>query len=96
MTARRKQNPQSAVDAWNAAHPVGTAVNVRKDGGEIVEGETRTHFGGGTVVWAKRRWWMRRGARRYQRESAPATSQFALISGGRARNLAETPKGIDV
>lgn len=40
MTARRKPSPQSAVDAWNAAHPVGTPVSVRKDGGEIVEGET--------------------------------------------------------
>lgn len=54
MSARPKRtNPQTAVDAWNATHRIGTKVNVRKDGGEIVEGETRSEawvLGGHSAV----------------------------------------------
>lgn len=40
MRSPKRPNPQAAVDAWNARHPVGTPVTLRKDGGEIVEGVT--------------------------------------------------------
>ena len=53
MTKRKRHNPQSSVDSWNASHPVGTAVKVRKDGGEVVESETRSEawvLGGHTAV----------------------------------------------
>ncbi|WP_051150160.1 hypothetical protein [Reyranella massiliensis] len=36
----RRPSPQQAVDAWNKAHPVGTAVMVSKDRHEIVRGKT--------------------------------------------------------
>lgn len=37
---KRSANPQKAVDAWNAKHPVGTLVRLRKDNDTIVEGKT--------------------------------------------------------
>jgi hypothetical protein len=48
------------------------------------EGET-FELGGGTVVWAKRRWWMRHGARRYRPPARePAASLFTVVAGGHA------------
>ena len=39
---RRRHDPQKSVDAWNAKHAIGTAVQVRKDLGDIAEGVTTT------------------------------------------------------
>jgi hypothetical protein len=38
----RRKNPAKAVEAWNAKHPIGTAVTVLKDNDEAVTGETRS------------------------------------------------------
>jgi len=49
----------------------------------VFNGET-FQIGGGTVVWAKRRWWMRRGARRYRApKRIPTPSPFTVLAGGR-------------
>lgn len=48
-------NLQAKCDAWNAAHPVGTEVSVRKDGGEIMLTKTRSAAevmgGHSAVIW---------------------------------------------
>ena len=42
----KRPNPQAAVDRWNVAHKVGTAVTVRKDDGSRHEGDTRSEAWG--------------------------------------------------
>jgi hypothetical protein len=51
----RHPNPQRAVDVWNAKHPIGTKVRVRKDNGDVLSTTTRTKAevlsGHTAVIW---------------------------------------------
>jgi hypothetical protein len=50
-----RQNPQIAVDAFNAQYPIGTAVLVRRDNGDLQETKTRSCAevlsGHSAVIW---------------------------------------------
>jgi hypothetical protein len=53
--AMRKRLTQKDCDAWNAKHPVGTAVTVRLDNGEVQQTKTKSAAemlsGHTAVIW---------------------------------------------
>jgi len=56
MTARRKQNPQTQVDAWNAKYPIGTKVGYSSFPGAelkvtLTTTEAQVLSGHTAVVW---------------------------------------------
>jgi hypothetical protein len=54
-SAMKKRLTQKDCDAWNAKHPVGTAVSVRRDTGEVQEAKTKSPAemlsGHTAVIW---------------------------------------------
>ena len=55
QTKPNRRLSQNDCDAWNAKHPVGTAVKVRRDNGEIQDTKTRAPAemlsGHTAVIW---------------------------------------------